>query len=225
MNYVACYVRVSTVGQNEAGQKREILRWLEGNGIDSSKVRWYLDKETGDDLDPENSYAEPFFEAADDPARQIYGTTLKIETVRWVKFRTWVHQTVTVTAQYCSADADESELALDPCQTYDLANLPVTAQALGERRPLLITPEDAPEEWRAVLAQRSWPALLLLLRWRLLALPSDEFSQALAAGLDRAAAEFTGGDGHSRIHIRNQANPQHMFYSARNQLTGKSGDR
>ena len=46
---VACYVRVSTVGQNEAGQRREIQRWLEGNGI--SNVRWYVDKSTGDNLD------------------------------------------------------------------------------------------------------------------------------------------------------------------------------
>ena len=27
----ACYVRVSTVGQNEAGQRAEIKKWLEGN--------------------------------------------------------------------------------------------------------------------------------------------------------------------------------------------------
>ena len=33
---VACYVRVSTVGQNEAGQRAEIERWLTGNGIDSA---------------------------------------------------------------------------------------------------------------------------------------------------------------------------------------------
>jgi DNA invertase Pin-like site-specific DNA recombinase len=30
---VAVYVRVSTVGQNEAGQRAEIERWLVGNGI------------------------------------------------------------------------------------------------------------------------------------------------------------------------------------------------
>jgi hypothetical protein len=38
------------------------------------------------------------FNAADDPVRQIDGNTLKIETIRWLKYRTWVHQTVTVTA-------------------------------------------------------------------------------------------------------------------------------
>ena len=35
---VACYVRVSTVGQNEAGQRAEIEHWLTGNGIDRSSV-------------------------------------------------------------------------------------------------------------------------------------------------------------------------------------------
>ena len=47
---VAAYVRVSTAGQNEAGQRAEIERWLSGNGIDPSTVRWYLDKATGDNL-------------------------------------------------------------------------------------------------------------------------------------------------------------------------------
>lgn len=45
----AVYIRVSTVGQNEAGQRREIQKWLKGNGI--SNVRFYLDHETGDNLD------------------------------------------------------------------------------------------------------------------------------------------------------------------------------
>jgi len=44
----ACYLRVSTVSQNEAGQRREIARWLRGNGIED--VRWYVDKSTGDNL-------------------------------------------------------------------------------------------------------------------------------------------------------------------------------
>jgi DNA invertase Pin-like site-specific DNA recombinase len=46
----AVYIRVSTVGQNEAGQKREIQRWLTGNGIDPGSVRWFIDKESGDKL-------------------------------------------------------------------------------------------------------------------------------------------------------------------------------
>ena len=48
---VACYVRVSTVGQNEAGQRAEIERWLTGNGIDPRSVRWFVDKgKSGDNL-------------------------------------------------------------------------------------------------------------------------------------------------------------------------------
>jgi DNA invertase Pin-like site-specific DNA recombinase len=39
---------VSTVGQNEAGQRREIERWLKGNG--TQDVRWYVDHDTGDHL-------------------------------------------------------------------------------------------------------------------------------------------------------------------------------
>ena len=33
------------------GQKREINRWLNGNGTDDSDVRWYIDKATGTNLD------------------------------------------------------------------------------------------------------------------------------------------------------------------------------
>src|SRR5688500_11791470 len=54
---VACYVRVSTVGQNEAGQRAEIDRWLAGHGVDPSAVRWYVDKRSGDTL------ARPAFDA------------------------------------------------------------------------------------------------------------------------------------------------------------------
>ncbi len=56
MKFTACYIRVSTVGQNEAGQRREVQRWLTGNGIDPARVRWYVDKESGDKL------ARPAFE-------------------------------------------------------------------------------------------------------------------------------------------------------------------
>jgi DNA invertase Pin-like site-specific DNA recombinase len=48
---VGCYVRVSTVGQNEAGQRAQITSWLTGNGIEPSNVKWYVDKSTGDNLD------------------------------------------------------------------------------------------------------------------------------------------------------------------------------
>ena len=62
--------------------------------------KWYafVNYRSGDDYDPNTSFAEPVFTAADDPLRQINGTTLKVETVRWLKFRTWIHQSVTVTA-------------------------------------------------------------------------------------------------------------------------------
>lgn len=46
---IAAYIRVSTVGQNEAGQRAEIRKWAEGNGF--ADVRYYVDKESGDTLD------------------------------------------------------------------------------------------------------------------------------------------------------------------------------
>lgn len=51
LNSVAAYVRVSTVGQNEAGQRVEIEHWLTGHGIDAGSVQWFVDKKTGDNLD------------------------------------------------------------------------------------------------------------------------------------------------------------------------------
>ena len=48
-NRVACYLRVSTIGQNEAGQRLEIERWLKGNGIENAV--WFVDKASGDNLD------------------------------------------------------------------------------------------------------------------------------------------------------------------------------
>jgi len=50
MKCVGIYVRVSTASQNEAGQRREITRWLKGNGIEPESARWYVDKQTGDNL-------------------------------------------------------------------------------------------------------------------------------------------------------------------------------
>jgi Resolvase, N terminal domain len=48
---LACYVRVSTIGQNEAGQRAEIERWLTGNSITPASVRWFVDKgRSGDNL-------------------------------------------------------------------------------------------------------------------------------------------------------------------------------
>jgi DNA invertase Pin-like site-specific DNA recombinase len=48
MTTTACYVRCSTAGQNEASQKREIERWLKGNGVKG--VLWFVDKKSGDNL-------------------------------------------------------------------------------------------------------------------------------------------------------------------------------
>lgn len=56
----------------------------------------YVNYRSGE-ADPQNSFAEPVFTAADDSVRRINGDTLKVETIRWLKFRTWVYQTVTVT--------------------------------------------------------------------------------------------------------------------------------
>jgi DNA invertase Pin-like site-specific DNA recombinase len=50
MSFTAVYIRVSTASQNEAGQKKEIERWLDGNSVDRRNVKWYLDKSTGDNL-------------------------------------------------------------------------------------------------------------------------------------------------------------------------------
>jgi DNA invertase Pin-like site-specific DNA recombinase len=47
----AVYIRTSTIEQNEASQVREIKRWLAGNGIEVPKSLWFVDKETGDNLD------------------------------------------------------------------------------------------------------------------------------------------------------------------------------
>lgn len=48
------YVRVSTTGQNIDSQKREIERWLAGNGV--KDATWFIDKATGTNL------ARPAFE-------------------------------------------------------------------------------------------------------------------------------------------------------------------
>ncbi|MCE2753961.1 MAG: recombinase family protein [Pirellula sp.] len=47
---VAVYVRVSTSSQNEAEQKRDIMKWLTGNGINLVGVQWYIDKDSGQTL-------------------------------------------------------------------------------------------------------------------------------------------------------------------------------
>lgn len=47
---VACYVRVSTRRQKDDGQRAEIQKWLDGQGINAEQVEWYADKETGKTL-------------------------------------------------------------------------------------------------------------------------------------------------------------------------------
>lgn len=47
--YTAIYIRVSTVGQNEAGQRAEIEKWLARYGV--KDATFYVDKETGKHLD------------------------------------------------------------------------------------------------------------------------------------------------------------------------------
>ena len=44
---IACYCRISSARQKTDSQKPEIVRWLQGNGIDPSTVAWFEDKETG----------------------------------------------------------------------------------------------------------------------------------------------------------------------------------
>jgi DNA invertase Pin-like site-specific DNA recombinase len=44
MKAVACYIRVSVFGKNQAGQRREINGWLQAHRIQATSVRWYIDK-------------------------------------------------------------------------------------------------------------------------------------------------------------------------------------
>jgi DNA invertase Pin-like site-specific DNA recombinase len=44
---IAAYVRVSSKRQKDDGQRAEIQKWLDANGIDGKQVEWYADKETG----------------------------------------------------------------------------------------------------------------------------------------------------------------------------------
>lgn len=48
MSKTAVYIRVSTTGQKEAGQKREIQRWLDGYNI--ADAQFYVDRKSGDNL-------------------------------------------------------------------------------------------------------------------------------------------------------------------------------
>jgi len=48
---IACYIRVSTTSQNSDGQKKDVRRWLKGQSIQESAVRWFEDTETGKHTD------------------------------------------------------------------------------------------------------------------------------------------------------------------------------
>ncbi len=50
MQIVACYIRVSPGGKNQAGQRREINQWLKSNRINPKTMRWYIDKSNSDSL-------------------------------------------------------------------------------------------------------------------------------------------------------------------------------
>ena len=77
----AVYVRVSTVGQNEAGQRREIARWLKGNRLDG--VAWYVDRETGDNLDrPEFQRLQQAIFAGEHDAVVVYKLDRLSRTIR-----------------------------------------------------------------------------------------------------------------------------------------------
>jgi hypothetical protein len=69
---------------------------IEENAIPGWQTGAHVNWEPGVELDPANSYAAPRFHAADDPEQHIFGSTLQIDTVDWVKLRAWVYQTVTV---------------------------------------------------------------------------------------------------------------------------------
>lgn len=51
MKIVACYIRVSTVENDQAKQRREISQWLKQNRFGAKSVRWYIDKPDGESLE------------------------------------------------------------------------------------------------------------------------------------------------------------------------------
>ena len=50
-NIIACYLRVSTEDQDERSQRREVRRYLDREGFATDRVRWLVDKSTGDNLE------------------------------------------------------------------------------------------------------------------------------------------------------------------------------
>lgn len=91
---VAAYVRVSTVGQNEAGQRAEIGRWLAGNGIDPACVRWFVDKgKCGDNL------KRPAFEQLQ--AAVFAGEVAAVVTYKLDRLSRSLRQGIDVLCEWC----------------------------------------------------------------------------------------------------------------------------
>jgi DNA invertase Pin-like site-specific DNA recombinase len=51
MKIVACYIRVSTIENDQAKQRREINQWLKQSRFGTKNIRWYIDKPDGESLD------------------------------------------------------------------------------------------------------------------------------------------------------------------------------
>jgi DNA invertase Pin-like site-specific DNA recombinase len=51
MKTIAIYARTSTTDQNTEGQTNELNVWLERNAIKTEAVEWYIDQQTGANLD------------------------------------------------------------------------------------------------------------------------------------------------------------------------------
>jgi hypothetical protein len=64
------------------------------NDIPGWQTGAFVNWAPGQDFDPGTSFAAPRFHQADDPRQRIYGSTLQIDTVEWVKLKAWVFQTV-----------------------------------------------------------------------------------------------------------------------------------
>jgi DNA invertase Pin-like site-specific DNA recombinase len=71
MPVIAAYVRVSTVGQNEAGQRKAIKAWIASH-YPNAQVKWFIDKESGDNLN------RPAFERLQ---REIFSGKAKVVVV------------------------------------------------------------------------------------------------------------------------------------------------
>jgi DNA invertase Pin-like site-specific DNA recombinase len=88
---IGVYIRVSTVGQNIAGQKAEIERWLKGNNV--RKVQWFIDKASGTNLN------RPEFEKLE---KAIFGGEIKTVVVyKLDRLSRSLHEGINVLARWC----------------------------------------------------------------------------------------------------------------------------